>query len=191
MPSFLQESIQAFKEGNIIAIDESGFDQRPAATYGYARKGSPAIVKWRPSSDRRRLNLLMAIHASGSSASVMKAEPINGSTFASFIRALPYPPGTKVLMDNAAFHKTVDVKRAMQHKGYAPCYVPPYSPEFNPIELVFGIIKNAFYRLRYSESYDELESAVTDCILAKTTASAVRNCFRHVQELLEKEDAKN
>ena len=39
------------------------------------------------------------------------------------------------------------VKQTIADKGYVALFVPPYSPEFNPIELVFGVIKNSFYRL--------------------------------------------
>ena len=54
--------METMNRGNIVGIDESGFDQRPSHAYGYAPAGIPAIVKWKPSSDRWRLNLLMAIH---------------------------------------------------------------------------------------------------------------------------------
>ena len=98
-PTFLSSFMDTMNRGNIVAIDESGFDQRPSPAYGYAPAGIPAIVKWKPSSDRRRLNLLMAIHASGSHQSMIRDSSINGSTFAEFIGNLPYDRGTTLLLD--------------------------------------------------------------------------------------------
>ncbi len=113
---------------------------RPSHAYGYAKAGTPAIVHWTPSSDRTRLNLLMAIHANGSCNQYIQDKPINGEAFATFIRNLPFDHGTNLLMDNASIHKTAAVRYAMKEKGFIPLFVPPYSPEYNPIELVFGII---------------------------------------------------
>ena len=183
-PPFLESFASAFIHGNVVAIDESGFDQRPSPAYGYAKAGTPAIVHWTPSSDRTRLNLLMAIHANGSCNQYIQDKPINGEAFATFIRSLPFDRGTTLLMDNASIHKTAAVRYAMDEKGFNPLFVPPYSPEYNPIELVFGIIKNAFYRLRYSESFLELRTAVQTCVDAKAIDATIRNCFRHVAGLV-------
>jgi len=170
--------------GNIVSIDESGFDQRPSPAYGYSMAGEPAIVEWKPSSDRTRLNLLLAVHASGVCTSIVQDRPFKGSGFAEFIRSLPHEPGTSLLLDNASIHKTSAVKLAIEEKGFSAIYTPPYTPEFNPIELVFGIIKNAFYKLRYSDTFDDLRTAVDQCIRENSKASTVRNCFKHVDGLV-------
>ena len=156
MAPFLDACQCVTHQANLVAIDECGFDQRPAPTYGYSKTGTPAIVQWRPSSDRRRLNLLMAIHPSGSHHRTIHDNPVNGAIFADFIRSLPYERGTALLLDNASIHKTAIVRKAMATKGYEAVYLPPYSPEFNPIELVFGVIKNRFYRRRYCVSFGDL-----------------------------------
>ena len=183
-PTFLSSFMETMNRGNIVAIDESGFDQRPSPAYGYAPAGIPAIVKWKPSSDRRRLNLLMAIHASGSHQSMIRDSSINGSTFAEFIGNLPYDRGTTLLLDNASIHNTVLVKQTIADKGYVALFVPPYSPEFNPIELVFGVIKNSFYRLRYSDSFADLLGATRHCVEEKALPKTIRNCFKHVTGLV-------
>ena len=183
-PTFLSSFMETMNRGNIVAIDESGFDQRPSPAYGYAPAGIPAIVKWKPSSDRRRLNLLMAIHASGSHQSMIRDSSINGSTFAEFIGNLPYDRGTTLLLDNASIHNTVLVKQTIADKGYVALFVPPYSPEFNPIELVFGVIKNSFYRLRYSDSFADLLGATRHCVEEKALPETIRICFKHVTGLV-------
>ena len=184
-PPFLSSFMETVNRGNnIVAIDESGFDQRPSPAYGYALAGVPAIVVWKPSSDRRRLNLLMAIHASGSHQYTIRESAINGVTFAEFIKDLPYERGTTLLLDNASIHNTALVKQTIADKGYVALFVPPYSPEFNPIELVFGVVKNAFYRLRYSDSFSDLLSATRYCVEDKAGPATIRNSFKHVAGLV-------
>ena len=183
-PPFLAEFTTAYEDMNIASIDESGFDQRPAPVYGYAMGSKPAIVQWKPSSNRTRLNLVMSMHANGTSHQLLNDKPINGATFADFIRCLPYSNGTALLMDNASIHKTSSVKDAMEEKGYIPVYVPPYSPEYNPIEMVFGVIKNHFYRLRYdAEEFDDLRRVV-DISTHRVTPETIQHCFRHVADLV-------
>jgi transposase len=183
-PLFLSAFSEAITAGTVVAIDESGFDQRPAPAYGYAPKGVPAIVKWRPSSDRSRHNLVMAIHSSGAVHRTIQDKPVNGPTFANFIAGLPFARGAVLLLDNASIHKTSAVKLAMAGKGYVPLFLPPYSPEYNPIELVFGVIKNAFYRQRYSTSTFDLKGTVEACVSTKATPSTIRGCFEHVAKLV-------
>ena len=169
---------------NIVAIDECGFDQRPAPTYGYSMTGTPAIVRWRPSSDRRRLNLLMAIHSSGSHHQTIHDKPVKGAMFADFIQSLPYESGTALLLDNASIHKTAAVRKTMATKGYEAVYLPPYTPEFNPIELVFGVIKNRFYRRRYCVSFGDLSDVVDECVAVSSSMTTIMNCFNHVGGLI-------
>ena len=52
--------------------------------------------------------------------------------------AMPPALWATILLDNAAIHKTPSVRAACQDKGYRLLFTPPYSPEFNPIEMVFG-----------------------------------------------------
>jgi hypothetical protein len=76
------------------------------------------------------------------------------------------------------------VKQTIADKGYVALFVPPYSPEFNPIELVFGVVKNAFYRLRYSDSFSDLLSATRYCVEDKAGPATIRNSFKHVAGLV-------
>ena len=84
------------------------------------------------------------------------------------------------MLDNASIHKTSRVREAAVARGFRIEYLPPYSPELNPIELVFGTLKPAYYRHRLSESFKGIRDSVETLISAKATPSLVRNCFRHV-----------
>ena len=108
--SFCHRYLTSLQGGSLVSIDESGFNHRCVAVYGYAKRGEPAIVLWHATPDRRRISLLMAIHCSGSSHAVTSASCVNGASFAAFIRDLPYPSHTTLLLDNASIHKTAAVK---------------------------------------------------------------------------------
>jgi transposase len=128
----------------------------------------------------------MAIHGtSGASHRVITANPVNGTTFSQFILGLPFGNGTVVLLDNAAIHKTALVRAAAMVKGFTLLFMPPYSPEFNPIELVFGVIKKAFYAARYDHgpTYDLLRT-VESASLHHSNARTIVGCFRHVNGII-------
>jgi transposase len=178
------EKYQTFSPNvEIVAIDESGFDHFPVPIYGYAPKGQPAIIEYTPSNDRTRYSLLMAIAKSGKSFSSIEKSMVNGDIFSSFIQTLPFSSNTILLMDNASIHKTKQFKEIVASKGFEVIYTPPYSPEFNPIELVFGIIKKKFYKSRYNND-NQLPNIIQNCVCS-VDSTIIRNCFSHVERIIE------
>lgn len=185
LPVFLQQFLSV--QGLLVAVDESGFDQRATPVYGYALAGQHAIVKFRPCSDRRRWSLLMAISSDGSHTYTLDHGSVKGDAFAAFITSLPYTAGTTLLLDNASIHKTKSVTLAASAKGYAFLFTPPYCPEFNPIELVFGVVKQAFYKMRYSSQFPtgcSIRPAVVEAVAAGASLRGVAGSFRHVRKLV-------
>lgn len=180
--------LRAYKASNttIVSIDESGFDQRCKPVYGYAPRGHPAIVKMRTCSDRRRLALLLAVDSLGGDDWTLTPGSVTGIAFANFVRSLRHPHGTVLLLDNASIHKTHAVRAAAAEMGFDMLFTPPYCPEFNPIELVFGVVKNDFYRLRYTDQFDTVDfaSSVQACVQRKVVQQTILNCFRHVHSLV-------
>lgn len=166
----------------IISIDESGFDHRAIPFYGFSRKGTPAIVHYEPSYDRKRYNLLMAVANDGSSSFTIREGSVGSEHFSDFIRDLPFPQGSIVLLDNASIHKTRRVLKELEDKGYVAMFLPPYSPEYNPIELVFGRLKQAYYRHRLKTSQQQdIASTVQYIASDLATPELIMGCFRHVQ----------
>lgn len=178
---FLETFKKASDEMTLVSVDESGFDQRCKPVYGYSASGTQAIVELIPCKDRKRYNLLMAITQDGAYSTTIRDTTTTGVAFAEFLDQLPYPSGTTILLDGAPIHRTHVVQDVAAKKGYSLLFTPPYSPEFNPIEMVFGSIKNAFYVERYSTSFQhDLLGAVVRCIRARTTESVIINSFQHV-----------
>ena len=106
--------------------------------------------------------------------------PIDTSTFLAYIEQILIPtlrPGDVVVMDNLAVHKHPDVRAAIEAIGAHLRFLPPYSPDFNPIELAFAKLK-AFLRAARPRSFDHV------CDLMKAalhlfTAAECRNFVRH------------
>ena len=81
-------------------------------------------------------------------------------------------------MDNAAIHRTQHVKDTIMNRNLNVLYTPPYSPEYAPIELVFGQIKQKYYKARFfsTEPLGELVSNLTESVLP----ISITKSFAHV-----------
>ena len=105
---------------------------------------------------------------------------INGELFLAYVRQQLAPalqPGDIVVMDNLSSHKRVGVQAAIEAVGASLLYLPPYSPDFNPIELAFAkfkwLLKSAAHR-----TVDALWQACGE-LLHQFTATECRNYLRH------------
>ena len=84
--------------------------------------------------------------------------PMNGAAFLAYIEQVLAPtlrPGDVVIMDNLPAHKPVAVREAIERVGAELCFLPPYSPNFNPIENAFAKLK-ALLRGRAERTVDTL-----------------------------------
>lgn len=67
------------------------------------------------------------------------------------------PKNSLIILDNAAFHKTVDTYSIIENSSHRLLYLPPYSPDFNPIEKDFAIIKK---RLKFSNPNNSIDTVI-------------------------------
>ena len=89
---------------------------------------------------------------------------MNGAAFAAYIREVLVPeikPGTVVICDNLATHKNCDAAAALRAHGCWFLYLPPYSPNLNPIEQAFSTLK-AHLRKRGARTFSDLFEAISD-----------------------------
>jgi transposase len=170
----------------IVSIDESGVDERARPRYGYSPIGTPAIVHQPPVnvSPHVRTSILMAISSTGVRKHELTTSTITNETFANFVTNLPYPEGSVILMDNHSMHDTTSVKSAMLAKGYKVLFTPPYSPEFNPIEMLFGTIKNEYYKIRYDTDFRTVAYALDSLIVKHGTPYKLAKYVRHVTDMV-------
>jgi len=107
--------------------------------------------------------------------------PIDAVTFRAYVEQVLVPTlrrGDVVVMDNLAVHKHPDVRAAIEQAGAQLRFLPPYSPDFNPIELAFAKLK-AFLRAARPRSFDEVCALMTTALglfLPDECANYVRHC---------------
>ncbi len=91
---------------------------------------------------------------------------MDGSAFLAYVRQVLVPElcrGDVVVMDNLPAHKLTGVREAIEEAGARPLYLPPYSPDFNPIEKAFSKLK-ALLRQAAARTVDSLWSAIATAI---------------------------
>lgn len=111
-----------------------------------------------------------ALRVDGMTAPMVLDGPMNRAAFQAYIEQVLVPTlrrGDTVIMDNLPAHKGADVRLAIEAAGAALRYLPPYSPDFNPIENAFSKLK-ASLRKAAARSISELWDAIRDALDAFT-----------------------
>ena len=106
--------------------------------------------------------------------------PTDGEIFLTYLEQVLGPqlqPGDVVVMDNLAAHKVAGVRESIQGRGAELLYLPPYSPDFNPIEPCWAQVKQRL-RAAKARSLPALETCLVDA-LAAVTPHNIQACFRH------------
>ena len=106
--------------------------------------------------------------------------PIDNPAFLAYVEQVLVPtlqPGDVVVLDNLAIHKQAEVQAAIERVGASLRFLPPYSPDFNPIELAFAKLK-AFLRAARPRSFDQVVELVA-IALQLFTPRECRNFVRH------------
>ncbi len=112
------------------------------------------------------------------SAPMLLDGPMNGAAFLAYVEQALVPtltPGDLVVMDNLPAHKVAGVKDAIEAAGATLLYLPPYSPDFNPIEMAFSKLK-AILRQAAPRTVDDLWDAIAQS-LDEFNATECRNYF--------------
>ena len=102
----------------------------------------------------------------GLTAPMLLDGPMHGSAFRAYVEQVLVPelsPGDIVIMDNLPAHKVAGVRETIEAAGAKLLYLPPYSPDFNPIEMAFSKLK-ALLRKTAARTVDELWDAVAQSL---------------------------
>ena len=119
-------------------------------------------------------------NAGRSAPHAARVRAIDGESFRAYIEQILVPtlqPGDIVMADNLGAHKVAGIQRAIQAAGATLWYLPPYSPDLNPIELCFAKLK-ALVRTARCRRTETLWPFLGEC-LAHFSPDACRNYFRH------------
>lgn len=127
----------------LVFIDETGVNTKMTRRYGRAPRGARVIAKV-PHGHWKTTTFVAALRSDGLTARLVIDGAMNGAVFLAYVEqqlVRTLRPGDIVIMDNLASHKRVGVREAIAAAGATVVYLPPYSPDFNPIELVFSKLK--------------------------------------------------
>ena len=127
----------------LVFIDETWAKTNMTRTHGRALKGARLVAKV-PHGHWRTLTFLAALRSNAITAPCVVDGPINGVTFLAYVEQLLIPTlkrGDIVIMDNLGSHKGQAVRAAIRKAGAKLFFLPPYSPDLNPIEQVFAKLK--------------------------------------------------
>ena len=124
-------------------IDETWAKTNMTRTHGWHRRGVPLHAKV-PHGRWRTMTFLAALRHDRITAPCVIDGPINGETFRAYVEQFLVPtlqPGDIVVMDNLGSHKSSVIRRLIRAAGARLFFLPPYSPDLNPIEQVFAKLK--------------------------------------------------
>jgi transposase len=164
---------------HFVFIDETWAKTNMTRTYGRSQLGTRLVEKT-PFGRWQTTTFLGALRAEGFIAPLTVDGPINGPMFRAWIEQHLAPllkPGDIVVMDNLSSHKVKGVREAIEATGAELRYLPPYSPDLNPIELAFSKLKKLL-RDGAERTVDKL-CALCGRILDQFTEAECRNYFKH------------
>jgi transposase len=127
----------------LVFIDETWTKTNMARLRGWAPRGCRLVAKV-PQGRWRTLTFLAALRQGRIDAPCVIDGPINGESFLAYVEQVLVPalkPGDVVIIDNLGSHKGKAVRRAIRSAGAKLFFLPPYSPDLNPIEQVFAKLK--------------------------------------------------
>lgn len=172
---------QAVGTGTVlVSVDESHFSRRVVPLYAYRLRARKAErITFGRGGGWISYSLLHAIASDGTTHSQVIKGSVNRQTFCAFVSSMPFPAGSVLLLDNCAIHKNNDA--AFAAKTYTPLFLSPYSPQFQPVELAFSVIKSAFRR--NWPTPDDIPEAVMTAV--KTVSPEANKGFiRHAVRLI-------
>jgi transposase len=149
----------------LVFIDETWIKTNMAPLRGWAPKGA-RLRGFAPHGRWRTMTFLGALRHDRLAASCLFDGPINGECFRAYVEQILLPslkPGDIVIMDNLGSHKSVALRRIVKAAGARLWYLPPYSPDLNPIEQTFAKIKH-WMRAAQKRSIDDISRHLGDLI---------------------------
>jgi len=149
----------------LVFIDETWASTNMARLRGRSRKGE-RLRAGIPHGHWKTTTFVAGLRLTGMVAPLVLDGPINRDAFHAYVNQVLVPeltPGDIVVMDNLGSHKGPTVRNAIEAAGATLLYLPPYSPDFNPIENAFAKLK-ALLRKASERTVDDLWDAIADLI---------------------------
>ena len=145
----------------LVFIDETGASTKMARLRGRSKRGQRCRAAV-PHGHWKTTTFTAGLRLDGLTAPMLLDGPMNGVAFLAYVEQVLVPtlvPGDQVIMDNLPAHKVSGVKQAIEAAGATRLLLPPYSPDFNPIEQAFAKLK-ALLRKAAARTVDDLWDAI-------------------------------
>jgi len=153
----------------LVFIDETGATTKMARLRGRSPRGERCRAAI-PHGHWKTTTLVAGLRLDGMTAPMVIDGAMNGGAFAAYAEHLLAPtlaPGDIVVMDNLPAHRVKGAREAIEKAGARLLFLPPYSPDFNPIEQAFAKLK-ALLRKAAARTVDALEAAIAVALDAFT-----------------------
>jgi transposase len=163
----------------LVFLDETSTQIVMTRSRARAPRGQRAVARI-PRNHGHNVTCLAAITPAEVTEPLVFEGAIDGPLFTQWLteRLLPaLGPGHVLVLDNLSVHKNAAARAAVERAGCALCFLPAYSPDFNPIELIFAQLK-AFLRGAAARTFDRLVDAIGTAF-DQVTAADIQACFRH------------
>jgi transposase len=163
----------------LVFIDETWAKTNMTRTHGRCARGQRLVARV-PHGKRKTLTFVAGLRCDGITAPCILDGPINAESFLAWVVQFLIPtlrPGDIVVMDNLSSHKKPIIRRVIRAAGAKLFYLPPYSPDLNPIEQAFAKLK-ILLRKANARSFEQVEVAIAR-LLKTITPRECRNFFAH------------
>lgn len=163
-----------------VFLDECGVTTDLLRRYGRSLRGT-RLHDHTPCRHWQTHTVIAALRPEALTAAGVFDGPIDSISFLAYVEQVLVPtlhPGDVVVLDNLAVHKQPEVRAAIEDTGATLRFLPPYSPDFNPIEQVFAKLK-AFLRALKPRSFDDVTAFVAHALRLfepAECANYVRHC---------------
>ena len=174
-----KEAQSSLDPDKLIFIDETGTNTQMARLRGRCKKGR-RLIGYVPHGHWKTTTFVAALRNDSITAPLVVDRPMNGAIFMAWLEQSLAPTLTKgdtVVMDNLPAHKVSGVRAIIEAAGARLLYLPPYSPDLNPIEMMFARLK-ALLRKAAERTIDNLWDRIGK-ILDEFTPQECSNYLRH------------
>jgi transposase len=171
-----------------VFVDESGVTTDLLRRYARSLRGT-RIADHTPCGHWQTHTVVAGLRVDGLTATAVFDGPLDNPTFLAYVEQVLVPtlrPGDVVVLDTLAMHKHPEVHAAIEQAGAQLRFLPPYSPDFNPIELAFAKLK-AFMRAARPRNFDqvvELVAIALELFSPLECVNFVRHCGYRVPTVL-------
>lgn len=165
----------------LVFLDETGVNTKMARLYGRSWRGERCYASV-PHGHWNSSTFIAALRHNRIEAPLLIDGAMNSETFLAYVEqqlVTTLKPGDVVICDNLASHRNQKVRAALEKVGASILYLPPYSPDLNPIEQVFAKLK-AYLRKAASRTWNELIDAIRSA-LETFSSEHCANFFAHAQ----------